>query len=44
MHAGRLVAQGTPQELALTCREYQRLTAVQAGSTEGAFPQSIEAA
>jgi ATP-binding cassette subfamily B protein len=28
MSAGRLVAQGTPDELALTCREFQRLTAV----------------
>jgi ABC-type multidrug transport system fused ATPase/permease subunit len=26
MQAGRLVAQGTPDELALTCREFQRLT------------------
>jgi ABC-type bacteriocin/lantibiotic exporter with double-glycine peptidase domain len=26
MQAGRLVAQGTPDELALSCREYQRLT------------------
>jgi len=26
MQAGRLVAQGTPGELALTCREFQRLT------------------
>ena len=26
MHAGRLVAQGTPDELALSCPEFQRLT------------------
>jgi ABC-type multidrug transport system fused ATPase/permease subunit len=28
MQGGRLVAQGTPDELALNCREFQRLTAV----------------
>jgi ABC-type multidrug transport system fused ATPase/permease subunit len=32
MSAGRLVAQGTPDELALTCREFQRLTAVLANA------------
>jgi ATP-binding cassette subfamily B protein len=30
MHGGRLVAQGTPDELSLNCREFQRLTAVHA--------------
>jgi ABC-type multidrug transport system fused ATPase/permease subunit len=30
MREGRLVAQGTPDELALTCPEFQRLTALQA--------------
>jgi ABC-type multidrug transport system fused ATPase/permease subunit len=29
MSAGRLVAQGSPHELALTCREFQRLTVAQ---------------
>jgi ABC-type multidrug transport system fused ATPase/permease subunit len=28
MQGGRLVAQGAPDELALNCREFQRLTAV----------------
>jgi ATP-binding cassette, subfamily B, bacterial len=34
MHAGRLVSQGTPDELALTCGEFRRLTA-QAHSQSG---------
>jgi ATP-binding cassette, subfamily B, bacterial len=33
MHEGRLVAQGSPDELALSCPEFQRLTSLQAGGT-----------
>ncbi len=35
MRDGRLVAQGTPDELALTCPEFQRLTALQATPPSG---------
>jgi len=35
MRDGRLVAQGTPDELALSCSEFQRLTALQAGARSG---------
>jgi ATP-binding cassette, subfamily B, bacterial len=35
MRDGRLVAQGTPDELALTCSEFQRLTALQAAVPSG---------
>lgn len=33
MDEGRLVAQGSPDELALSCPEFQRLTSLQAGGT-----------
>jgi ABC-type multidrug transport system fused ATPase/permease subunit len=35
MQSGKLVAQGTVDELALTCREFQRLTAVHARALPG---------
>jgi ABC-type multidrug transport system fused ATPase/permease subunit len=35
MRDGRLLAQGTPDELALTCPEFQRLTALQAVAPPG---------
>jgi len=33
MDEGRLVAQGSPDELALTCPEFQRLTSLHGGGT-----------
>jgi hypothetical protein len=33
MQEGRLVAQGSPDELALTCPEFQRLTSLQNQAT-----------
>jgi ABC-type multidrug transport system fused ATPase/permease subunit len=35
MHGGKLVAQGTADDLALNCREFQRLTAVHARAVPG---------
>ena len=35
MREGRLVSQGTPDELALTCAEFQRLTTLQVGGSAG---------
>lgn len=44
MREGRLVAQGTPDELALTCPEFQRLTALQAVPAAGpAEPGALSA-
>ena len=42
MQAGRVIAQGTPDELALHCREFQRLTHV-SSATDGE-PQATAAA
>ena len=46
MQEGRLVAQGSPDELALTCPEFQRLTSLQnqATSASGAEPFPAEQA
>jgi ABC-type multidrug transport system fused ATPase/permease subunit len=35
MHSGRLVAQGSVEDLALSCREFQRLTAVHERAAPG---------
>jgi ABC-type multidrug transport system fused ATPase/permease subunit len=46
MNSGRLLAQGTPDELAVTCSEFQRLTAVLSRNELGGRPsgQSTAAA
>lgn len=39
MHEGRLVVQGSVDELALTCQEFQRLTALQRWHPHEAAPR-----
>jgi hypothetical protein len=39
MQDGRLVAQGSTDELALTCPEFQRLTSLQKPGSHERFPE-----
>jgi ATP-binding cassette subfamily B protein len=43
MQEGRLVAQGSPDELALTCPEFRRLTSLQSHATVAAAPDHFHA-